>query len=135
MINKAIIIGNLGSDPEVRYTQSGTAVANFSVATTEKWKGQDGQMQEQTEWHRIVAFARLAEICGEYLSKGSKVYVEGRIQTRSWNDKDGNKRYTTEIVAKDMKMLDPKGASSSTGNSFAEEPPPPEPRAGDEVPF
>jgi single-strand DNA-binding protein len=135
MINKAIIIGNLGSDPEVRYTQSGTAVANFSVATTEKWKGQDGQMQEQTEWHRIVAFARLAEICGEYLSKGSKVYVEGRIQTRSWNDKDGNKRYTTEIVAKDMKMLDPKGASSSAGNSFAEEPPPPEPRAGDEVPF
>ncbi|MCJ7602306.1 MAG: single-stranded DNA-binding protein [Desulfobulbaceae bacterium] len=135
MINKAIIIGNLGADPEVRYTQSGTAVANFNVATTEKWKGQDGQMQEQTEWHRIVAFARLAEICGEYLSKGSKVYVEGRIQTRSWNDKDGNKRYTTEIVAKDMKMLDPKGASSSAGNSFAEEPPPPEPRAGDDVPF
>ncbi|MEW6288937.1 MAG: single-stranded DNA-binding protein [Thermodesulfobacteriota bacterium] len=135
MINKAIIIGNLGSDPEVRYTQSGTAVANFNVATTEKWKGQDGQMQEQTEWHRIVAFARLAEICGEYLSKGSKVYVEGRIQTRSWNDKDGNKRYTTEIVAKDMKMLAPKGASSAAGSSFAEEPPPPEPRMGDDVPF
>jgi single-strand DNA-binding protein len=135
MINKAIIIGNLGSDPEVRYTQSGTAVANFNVATTEKWKGQDGQMQEQTEWHRIVAFARLAEICSEYLSKGSKVYIEGRIQTRSWNDKDGNKRYTTEIVAKDMKMLTPKGGGTSAGNNFAEEPPPPEPRMGDEVPF
>ena len=135
MINKAIIIGNLGSDPEVRYTQNGTAVANFNVATTERWKGQDGQMQEQTEWHRIVAFARLAEICGEYLSKGSKVYVEGRIQTRSWNDKDGNKRYTTEIVAREMKMLDPKGASSSGGGGYAEEPPPPEPRFGDDVPF
>ncbi|MCK9295651.1 MAG: single-stranded DNA-binding protein [Desulfobulbaceae bacterium] len=135
MINKAIIIGNLGSDPEVRYTQSGTAVANFNVATTEKWKGQDGQMQEQTEWHRIVAFARLAEICGEYLSKGSKVYVEGRIQTRSWNDKDGNKRYTTEIVAREMKMLDPKGGSSSAAGNYAEEPPPPEPRMGDDVPF
>jgi len=135
MINKAIIIGNLGSDPEVRSTQSGTAVANFNVATTEKWKGQDGQMQEQTEWHRIVAFARLAEICGEYLSKGSKVYVEGRIQTRSWNDKDGNKRYTTEIVAREMKMLDPKGGSSSAAGNYAEEPPPPEPRMGDDVPF
>jgi single-strand DNA-binding protein len=134
MINKAIIIGNLGSDPEVRYTQSGTAVANFNVATTEKWKGKDGQMQEQTEWHRVVAFDRLAEICGEYLSKGSKVYIEGRIQTRSWNDKDGNKRYTTEIVAKDMKMLTPKGGAASGGN-YADEPPPPEPRMGDDVPF
>ncbi|MBI5558456.1 MAG: single-stranded DNA-binding protein [Deltaproteobacteria bacterium] len=135
MINKAILIGNLGSDPEMRYTQSGTAVANFNVATTEKWKGQDGQMQEQTEWHKIVAFARLAEICGEYLSKGSKVYIEGRIQTRSWEDKDGNKRYTTEIVAKDMKMLSAKGGGSSSGGGFADEPPPPEPRMGDDVPF
>ncbi|MBI4793792.1 MAG: single-stranded DNA-binding protein [Deltaproteobacteria bacterium] len=135
MINKAIIIGNLGSDPEVRYTQSGTAVANFNVATTEKWKGKDGQMQEQTEWHRVVAFDRLAEICGEYLSKGSKVYIEGRIQTRSWNDKDGNKRYTTEIVAKEMKMLSPKGGGAAGGNQYADEPPPPEPRMGDDVPF
>ncbi|OKY75510.1 MAG: single-stranded DNA-binding protein [Desulfobulbaceae bacterium DB1] len=135
MINKAIIIGNLGTDPEIRYTQSGTAMANFSVATTEKWKGQDGQMQEQTEWHRIVAFSRLAEICGEYLSKGSKVYIEGRIQTRSWEDKDGNKRYTTEIVARDMKMLSPKGGGTSTGGQYADEPPPAEPRPGDEVPF
>ncbi|MCB2181157.1 MAG: single-stranded DNA-binding protein [Desulfobulbaceae bacterium] len=135
MINKAILIGNLGGDPEVRYTQSGTAVANFSIATTEKWKGQDGQMQEQTEWHKIVAFARLGEICGEYLSKGSKVYIEGRIQTRSWEDKDGNKRYTTEIVAREMKMLDSRGASSGGGNQSSEGPPPPEPRPGDEVPF
>ncbi|MFZ5758934.1 MAG: single-stranded DNA-binding protein [Thermodesulfobacteriota bacterium] len=135
MINKAILIGNLGSDPEIRYTQSGTAVANFSVATTEKWKGQDGQVQEQTEWHRIVAFARLAEICGEYLSKGSKVYIEGRIQTRSWDDKDGNKRYTTEIVAREMKMLSAKGGAGSSGSQYGDEPPPPEPRPGDEVPF
>ncbi len=133
MINKAILIGNLGADPEVRYTQSGSAVANFNIATKEKWKGQDGEMQEQTEWHRIVAFARLGEICGEYLSKGSKVYIEGRIQTRQWQDKDGNKRYTTEIVARDMKMLDSKGAASGGGGH--QEPPPPEPRPGDEVPF
>ena len=128
MLNKVILIGNLGADPEVRYTQSGTAVANFSLATTEKWKGQDGQMQEQTEWHKIVAFSRLGEICGEYLSKGSKVYIEGRIQTRSWEDKDGNKRYTTEIVAREMKMLDSRVSPH-------EGPPPPEPRSGDEVPF
>lgn len=135
MINKAILIGNLGSDPEVRYTQSGTAVANFNIATTEKWKGQDGQMQEQTEWHRIVAFARLGEICGEYLSKGSKVYIEGRIQTRKWEDRDGNSRYTTEIVAKEMKMLDAKGASSGTTDYSKQEPPIQEPRMGEEVPF
>ncbi|MBC8316344.1 MAG: single-stranded DNA-binding protein [Desulfobulbaceae bacterium] len=135
MINKAMLIGNLGSDPEVRYTQSGAAVANFTIATTEKWKGQDGQMQEQTEWHRIVAFARLGEICGEYLSKGSKVYIEGRIQTRKWADKDGNNRYTTEIVAKEMKMLDSKGASSGSTDYSQQEPPTPEPRMGEEVPF
>ena len=135
MINKAILIGNLGSDPEVRYTQSGAAVANFTIATTEKWKGQDGQMQEQTEWHRIVAFASLGEICGEYLSKGSKVYIEGRIQTRKWEDKDGNSRYTTEIVAREMKMLDSKGASSGATNYGNQEPPIPEPRMGEEVPF
>ena len=115
MVNKAIIIGNLGQDPEVRYTQSGTQVTNFSVATTEKWKGQDGQMLESTEWHRIVAFARLAEICGEYLHKGSKVYIEGRIQTRKWQDQSGNDRYTTEIVAREMKMLSPKGGGEGGG--------------------
>ena len=105
-VNKAIIIGRLGRDPEVRYTPDGTAVANFSVATSEEWKDKTtGEKRERTEWHRIVAFRRLGEICGEYLSKGRQVYVEGRIQTRDWEDKDGNKRYTTEIVADKMQML------------------------------
>ena len=124
MVNKAILIGRLGGDPEVRYTQNGTAVANFTLATNERWKDKDGQQQEQTEWHRIVAFARLGEICGEYLSKGSLVYIEGRIQTRQWEDKDGNKRYTTEIVAREMKMLDSRGQQSGGGY---EDPPVPEP--------
>ena len=106
MINKVILIGNLGADPEIRYTQSGTPVVNFRVATTERWKTQDGQQQEQTEWHSIVAWRRLAEICGEYLSKGSRVYIEGKLQTRKWQDQNGNDRYTTEIVANEMKMLD-----------------------------
>ena len=133
MINKAILIGNLGADPEVRYTQSGTAVANFNLATTETWT-KDGNKEEKTEWHRIVAFGRLGEVCGEYLSKGSKAYIEGRIQTRQWEDKDGNKRYTTEIVAREMKILTPKGASQ--GNSGpGDEPPLPEPSMGDDVPF
>ncbi len=133
MVNKAILVGRLGGDPEVRYTQSGTAVANFTVATNEKWKDKDGNPQEQTEWHRVVAFARLGEICGEYLAKGSLVYIEGRIQTRQWEDKDGNKRYTTEIVAREMKMLDSRGAQSGGGY---EAPPLPEPMMpGDEVPF
>lgn len=139
MLNKATLIGRLGGDPEVRYTQSGTAVANFTVATSERWKDKDGQQQEQTEWHRIVAFARLGEICGEYLSKGSQVYIEGRIQTRSWDDKDGNKRYTTEIVAREMKMLgsknDNSGGGGGGGGNYTE-PPLAEPRmGGDEVPF
>ena len=133
MINKAILIGNLGADPEVRYTQTGTAVASFTIATTESWT-KDGAKEEKTEWHRIVAFARLGEICGEYLSKGSKVYIEGRIQTRSWDDKDGVKKYTTEIVAREMKMLSPKGAGAPT-ESHKEEPPMAEPIAGDDVPF
>jgi len=110
MINKAILIGNLGKDPEVKYTQGGTAIANFSVATTEKWKDKSsGEWKEKTEWHRCDAWGRLGEICGEYLTKGSRVYIEGRIQTDEWQDKDGNKRYTTKIVANEMKMLDRKG--------------------------
>ncbi|MBW2613498.1 MAG: single-stranded DNA-binding protein [Deltaproteobacteria bacterium] len=105
-INKAILIGNLGRDPEVRYTPDGTAVANFSIATSDQWKDKNtGEKREKTEWHRIVAFRRLGEICGEYLSKGRQVYIEGRIQTRDWEDKDGVKRYTTEIVADKMQML------------------------------
>ncbi len=137
MVNKVILIGNLGADPEVRYAQNGTAVANFRIATTETWK-KDGNKEEMTEWHRIVAFGRLGEICGEYLSKGSKVYIEGRLQTRKWDDRDGNTRYTTEIVAREMKMLSPRGASTSdsAGSSYNDEPPYPEPSTmGDDVPF
>lgn len=133
MINKAILIGNLGADPEVRYTQTGTAVANFNIAVTETWT-KDGEKHEKTEWLRIVAFARLGEICGEYLKKGSKVYIEGKIQTRSWDDKDGVKRYTTEIIAREMKMLSPKN-NSGGGNNRQEEPPMPEQNYGDDVPF
>lgn len=136
MVNKVILIGNLGADPEVRYAQNGTAVANFRIATTETWKKEGGK-EEQTEWHRIVTFGRLAEICGEYLSKGSKVYIEGRIQTRKWEDRDGNPRYTTEIVAREMKMLSPRGAGDEgQGVNRAEEPPLPDvPPMEDDVPF
>jgi len=134
MVNKVILIGNLGADPEVRYTQNGTAVANFNVATTETWT-KDGTKGEQTEWHRIVAFARLGEICGEYLSKGSKVYIEGRLQTRKWDDRDGNTRYTTEIVAREMKMLSPKGAKGSEYSADQEPPIPEDSGIGDDVPF
>jgi single-strand DNA-binding protein len=109
-INKVILIGNLGRDPETRYTQGGSAVSNFSIATSESWKDkQTGEQQERTEWHNIVCFARLGEIAGEYLRKGSKVYIEGRLQTRKWQDKDGHDRYTTEIVANEMQMLDSRG--------------------------
>ncbi len=119
-INKAMIIGRLGSDPEVRYTQSNTAVANFNVATNERFKDRNGEFQERTEWHRIVAWGRTAEICQEYLKKGSLVYIEGPIQTREWEDKDGQKRYTTEIKALVMRMLDSRSdqqASSSPPKS------------------
>ena len=113
-INKVILIGRLGSDPEVRYTPSGVAVANFSVATSEEWKDKDsGEKKERTEWHRIVAWRRLGEICGEYLSKGKQVYVEGRLQTRSWEDRDGNKKYTTEIIANDIQFLGSRDMSDS----------------------
>ncbi|MCI5124345.1 MAG: single-stranded DNA-binding protein [Candidatus Electrothrix sp. AR5] len=109
MLNKAMLIGNLGADPELRYTQSGVAVASFNVATSRRWKDKEGQQQEETEWHRIVAWQRLGEICNEYLHKGSKVYVEGRLQTRKWQDQSGNDRYTTEIIASDVQFLTPRG--------------------------
>ncbi|HEX9636903.1 MAG TPA: single-stranded DNA-binding protein [Acidobacteriota bacterium] len=108
-VNKVILVGNLGADPELRYTQSGKAIANFRIATSRKFKGADGQLQEQTEWHRIVAWDKLAEIVGEYLSKGRSVYVEGRLQTRQWQDKEGQKRFTTEIVAENLQMLGSRG--------------------------
>ncbi|MCP9289965.1 MULTISPECIES: single-stranded DNA-binding protein [Gracilimonas] len=114
-LNKAMLIGNLGQDPEVRYTQSNTAVATLSIATSERFKDSNGEYQERTEWHRVVAWGRTAEICQQYLSKGSKVYIEGPIQTRQWEDKDGQKRYTTEIKALQMVMLDSRG-NSGGGN-------------------
>jgi single-strand DNA-binding protein len=104
-VNKVILVGRLGKDPEVKYTQGGTAVARFSLATDEVWKDQSGEKQQKTEWHNIVAWNKLAEICGQYLAKGRLVYIEGRLQTRSWEDKDGNKRTTTEIRADNMVML------------------------------
>lgn len=121
-INKVILIGNLGADPEVRYTQGGLAVANASVATTESRKNRDsGESVEKTEWHRVVFFNRLAEIVGEYCKKGTKVYIEGRLQTRKWQDKNGQDRYTTEIIANDMQMLDSRvgsvdGATAPSSN-------------------
>lgn len=108
-VNKVMLIGNLGRDPEIRYTTGGQAVANFTLATTEKYTNKAGEKQEDTEWHRIVAWGRLAEICGEYLSKGRMVYIEGSIKTRSWEDKEGNTKYTTEIVARNMQMLGGQG--------------------------
>ena len=116
-INKIILIGNLGQDPELRYTSSGVAVASYSMATSESWKDQDGNIQEKTQWHKLVAWRKLAEIVGEYLKKGSKVYVEGRIQYRSYDDKNGVKRDITEIVVDQMLMLDSKGASHANGSS------------------
>ena len=139
-INKVILIGRLGSDPEIRYTPSGVAVANFSIATSEEWKDKDsGEKKERTEWHRIVAWRRLGEICGEYLSKGKQVYIEGRIQTRSWEDKDGNKKYTTEIVANDIQFLgsrdtSDRGRPSGGGGGDFQGSPGPGP-ADDDIPF
>ncbi|MET4163318.1 single-strand DNA-binding protein [Marinobacterium sp. MBR-111] len=115
-INKVILIGNLGADPEVRYMPSGNAVTNVNLATSDSWKDkQSGQMQERTEWHRVVFFNRLAEIAGEYLRKGSKVYIEGSLRTRKWQGQDGQDRYTTEIVASEMQMLDGRGGEGGGG--------------------
>jgi len=116
-LNKAMLIGRLGQDPEVRYTQSNTAVANFSLATNERFKDRNGEWQERTEWHRIVAWGRTAEICQEYLKKGSLVYIEGPIQTREWEDKDGQKKYTTEVKALTMQMLDSRGDQPGGGSA------------------
>lgn len=121
-INKVILIGNLGRDPEVRYMPSGGAVANVTIATSESWKDkQTGELQERTEWHRVVFFNRLGEIAGEYLRKGSKVYVEGSLRTRKWQDNNGQDRYTTEIVGNEMQMLDSRNATNSD-TSFAPTP-------------
>ncbi|MFP6682380.1 MAG: single-stranded DNA-binding protein [Gammaproteobacteria bacterium] len=117
-VNKVTLIGNLGADPEVRYTAGGSAVANVRLATAESWRDKEtGDQQERTEWHRVVFFSRLAEIVGEYLKKGSQVYIEGRLQTRKWQDRDGNDRYTTEIVANEMQMLGSRGGGAEIGSS------------------
>lgn len=114
-INKVILIGNLGRDPETRYTQGGSPVTTFSVATTDQWRDREtSEQQERTEWHRVVCFRRLAEIAGQYLRRGSKCYIEGSLQTRSWEDREGQTRYTTEIVARDMQMLDSRGDASAS---------------------
>ena len=147
-VNKAILIGNLGNDPDMRYTAGGAAVANISIATAESWRDKEsGEQQERTEWHRVVAFGRLAEIMGEYLRKGSQVYIEGRIQTRKWQDKDGQDRYTTEIVANELQMLGSKGGSSNydapnqasqsapAPQAAASSTPPPADDFDDDIPF
>jgi single-strand DNA-binding protein len=123
-VNKVILIGNLGRDPEVRYTPSGTAVANFSIATTENWTNKEGEQQSRTEWHRIEAWGRLGEICGEYLSKGRQVYIEGSLQTDEWEDQEGNKRQTTKIKAWKMQMLGSRGPAGprQEENDTVEEP-------------
>jgi single-strand DNA-binding protein len=122
-VNKVILVGNLGADPQLRYTPNGTAVANFNLATTERFTNKNGEREARTEWHRVVAWARLAEICNEYLKKGKQVYIEGRLQTRSWDDQSGNKKYTTEVVATNMVML---GRAGETGDVPPQEFPPDE---------
>lgn len=135
-INKAILIGRLGDDPEIRHTQGGKVVANLSLATSEKWKDKDsGEQHEKTDWHRVVFFGRQAEVAGEYLRKGSQVYIEGKLQTRKWQDKDGNDRYTTEIVGRELQML---GGKNS--NQGGDTPSPAAPAAGggadpDDIPW
>ncbi|MCL4526438.1 MAG: single-stranded DNA-binding protein [Gammaproteobacteria bacterium] len=142
-VNKVIVLGHLGRDPEMRYTQDGKAIANFSLATSESFKDKDGNKQERTEWHRISMFGRIAEIAGEYLRKGSMAYVEGRLQTRKWTDKEGQERYTTEIIGDRLQLIGPKKegesapanepahASSRGGNT----PPPAEDFPDDDIPF
>lgn len=144
-INKVILIGNLGKDPEVRYLPNGDAIANITIATTENWKDKDGQKQEKTEWHRVTFYRRLAEIVGEYLKKGASVYVEGRLETKKWNDKAGIERYTTDIIANEMKMLGGKGGErteESSGKSSKSESRAPTQKTGtgfddmdDDIPF
>jgi len=137
-VNKVILVGNLGRDPELRYTQQGTAVANFSLATSERFKKKDGSRDERTEWHRIVVWGQTAEFCSQYLSKGRTVYIEGRLQTREWENKEGQKPKTTEIVAQEVQFVGPREGGSGGGGRPAGaggasgEPPPP---ADDDIPF
>lgn len=135
-INKVILVGNVGKDPEMKYTASGKAIANLTVATSESWNDkQTGEKVDKTEWHRIVAFERLAEIIGEYVKKGSQVYIEGKLQTRKWQDKDGNDRYSTEIIASQMQMLGGKPADDKPKAAGFRKPEPQPEFADDEIPF
>ncbi len=140
-LNKVMLIGNLGKDPEVRYTAAGTAVASFSIATSERFKNKSGEWEEKTEWHNVTLWARLAEIAGEYLAKGKTVYIEGRLQTRKWQDRDGKDRYTTEIVGEKMQMLSGKGEGGGgrqgAGRAESQEPGFEEPvfNPDDDIPF
>lgn len=138
-VNKVILVGNLGKDPELRYTPSGDAVATFSLATGEKFKGRDGQMQERTEWHNIVVWRQLAEVCGKFLHKGKQVYIEGKIRTRTYDDRDGNKRQITEVVADQMQMLGSKDTGGERSTSAPRNPPEsddaPPFNPDDEIPF
>jgi single-strand DNA-binding protein len=140
-VNKVILIGNLGADPEVKYTPNGVPVANISLATSESWTDRNGERQERTEWHRLVLWRKVAEIAGQYLKKGSKIYVEGRLQTRSWDDQSGQKRYTTEIDVRDMQMLDSRGEAADAGGRMSGDPgpaaaqPPPAGDEDDDLPF
>jgi single-strand DNA-binding protein len=133
-LNKVLLLGNIGRDPEVRYTASGKAVATFTLATSQRWRDQDGNDQERTEWHRIVAWGRLGEICGEYLSKGKQIFIEGRIQSREWEDQDGNKRTTVEVIANDMIMLGGGGYSSRDVDETTSRPSSRQPRSQAESP-
>ena len=140
MVNKAIIVGNLGRDPEVRFTPDGKAVAKFSVATTERWNDQQGNRQERTEWHNIVVWGKQAETCGQYLSKGRQVFIEGSIRNRSYDDKSGNKRYITEIVARDVRFLGGGGGQGRQNDQSFTAPPgedaaPTPPADDDDIPF
>ena len=128
-INKVILVGNLGKDPDMRYTAGGDAVANLSIATSESWNdNQTGEKKEKTEWHRVVFFRRIAEVCGEYLKKGSSVYIEGSLRTRDWEDDQGNKRYTTEIIGREMQMLGGRRSEESMDQSPQMSNPSPQPQ-------
>ena len=131
-VNKVILLGRLGADPEMRYSTNGTAIANFRIATSERWKNADGEKEERTEWHRIVAFGKLGEICGEYLAKGKQVYIEGKLQTQTWEDKDKNQKTTTQIIATTMQML---GAAGGKTPDKEESPIPEESVKDDDIPF
>ena len=130
-VNKVILVGNLGVDPEMRYTPSGAGVCEFRLATNESWTDRQGQKQERTEWHRVVVWGKRAEVCSKYLSKGRQAYVEGKLRTRSWEDREGNKKFTTEIIANDVQFLSGGGGGGGSRGGGSDQPPPAEPDFGD----